>query len=148
MKYLTIFMTGGLVYYFMEIAVRHYSHYSMIICGGLATVLCGGLNQRYRGMGVLFQMILSAVMISELEFVTGYVFNIKLGYHVWSYARLPYNLMGQICVGYSLLWMLLSLAIIYVDDCIRSNLYGEKRTEYRLFGDEMNIVLRTKTYGK
>ena len=35
-KWFAIFMTGGLIYYFLEIAVRHYSHYSMILCGGMA----------------------------------------------------------------------------------------------------------------
>lgn len=139
MKCFTIFMTGGLVYYFIEIAVRHYSHYSMIICGGLATVLCGGLNQTFKRMGLLMQMLLSAVIISELEFITGYIFNIKLGCHVWSYAKLPYNLMGQICLGYSLIWMLMSLAIIYVDDCIRSNLFGERRPRYRLLSGAENV---------
>lgn len=132
MKGFTIFMTGGLVYYFMEIAVRHYSHYSMIICGGLATVLCGRLNQTYEKMGIIPQMLISTLIISELEFITGYIFNIKFGCHIWSYAGLPYNLMGQICLGYSALWMLVSPAIIYVDDCIRSNLYGEKKPVYKL----------------
>lgn len=125
-------MTGGMAYYFMEIAVRHYSHYSMILCGGLATVLCGGLNQMFKGIGLLPQMVLSAVIISELEFLTGYVFNILLGYHVWSYEKLPYNLMGQICLEYSALWLFLSLAIIFVDDYIRCGLFGEEKPVYRL----------------
>ena len=77
-------------------------------------------------------MLLSAVIISELEFLTGYVVNVILGYDVWDYSYLPYNLMGQICVGYSLLWMFLSLAIIFVDDYIRSYFFGEKRPEYHL----------------
>ncbi len=131
-KWFTIFMTGGMIYYFLEITVRGYSHYSMIICGGMATLLCGGLNQVFRRMGVLAQMLLSAVIISELEFLTGYVVNVILGYDVWDYSYLPYNLMGQICVGYSLLWMFLSLAIIFVDDYIRSYFFGEKRPEYHL----------------
>ena len=56
-KWFAIFMTGGLIYYFLEIAVRHYSHYSMILCGGMATLLCGGLNQTFKRMSVLLQMV-------------------------------------------------------------------------------------------
>ena len=34
-KYLSLFLTGGMVYYFLEIFTRDYSHYSMIICGAV-----------------------------------------------------------------------------------------------------------------
>ena len=132
-KWFTIFMTGGMVYYFREIAVRHYSHYSMIFCGGMATLLCGGLNQTFLDIGVVPQMFWSAVIISELEYITGYIFNIQMGCDVWDYSGMPYNLSGQICLAYSLLWMLLALVIIYIDDNIRCNLFGEKRPVYKLW---------------
>lgn len=131
-KWVTIFMTGGMIYYFMEIITRGYSHYSMIVCGGFATLLCGGLNQVFNEMSILAQMILSSVIISELEFVTGYVVNIILRYDVWDYSNLPFNLMGQICVQYSVLWMFLSVFIIFVDDYIRCRLFGEERPVYHL----------------
>lgn len=131
-KWVTIFMTGGMIYYFMEIITRGYSHYSMIVCGGFATLLCGGLNQVFNEMSILAQMILSSVIISELEFVTGYVVNIILRYDVWDYSNLPFNLMGQICVQYSMLWMFLSVFIIFVDDYIRCRLFGEERPVYHL----------------
>lgn len=131
-KWVTIFMTGGMIYYFMEIITRGYSHYSMIVCGGFATLLCGGLNQVFNEMSILTQMILSSVIISELEFVTGYVVNIILRYDVWDYSNLPFNLMGQICVQYSMLWMVLSVFIIFVDDYIRCRLFGEERPVYHL----------------
>lgn len=132
-KWFTIFMTGGLIYYFIEIAVRHYSHYSMILCGGMATLLCGGLNQTFKKMSVFTQMIISAVIVSELEFITGYIFNIHLNCNVWDYSDLPFNLMGQICFPYSVLWMLIAPAMIYVDDNIRCNLFGEERPVYRFW---------------
>ena len=119
-KWVTIFMTGGMIYY------------SMIVCGGFATLLCGGLNQVFNEMSILAQMILSSVIISELEFVTGYVVNIILRYDVWDYSNLPFNLMGQICVQYSMLWMFLSVFIIFVDDYIRCRLFGEERPVYHL----------------
>ena len=133
LKWFTIFMTGGLVYYFLEIAVRHYSHFSMIICGGLATLLCGGLNQTFKKMGMCMQMLLSSVIVSELEFITGYIFNLHMNCNVWDYSDVPYNLMGQICLPYSLLWLLIAPAMIYVDDNIRSNLFGEEMPSYRFW---------------
>lgn len=95
-------------------------------------MLCGGLDQTFSKMGVLIQMIVSAVIITELEFFTGCIVNIILGYNVWDYSDMPLNLMGQICLSYSVLWMLLSIVIIYVDDVIRSRLFGEKMPVYKL----------------
>lgn len=95
-------------------------------------LLCGGLNQMFPKMGILAQMLVSSVIISELEFLTGYVVNIRLGLNVWDYSDMPLNLAGQICVPYSILWMFLSLIIIYVDDEIRCHMYNEERPEYRL----------------
>ena len=94
-------------------------------------MLCGGLDQTFSKMGVLIQMIVSAVIITELEFFTGCIVNIILGYNVWDYSDMPFNLMGQICLSYSVLWMLLSIVIIYVDDVIRSGLFGEKMPVYK-----------------
>lgn len=65
-------------------------------------------------MGILAQMLVSSVIISELEFLTGYVVNIRLGLNVWDYSDMPLNLAGQICVPYSILWMFLSLIIFHV----------------------------------
>lgn len=131
-EWFTIFLTGGMLYYFAEIAFRHYSHFSMIICGGLATLLCGGLNQVFRKMSVVTQMVVSSLVVTELEFLTGYIVNIKLNYGVWDYSELPLNLMGQICLPYSVLWMFVALLIMYVDDNIRCNLFSEEKPIYRL----------------
>ena len=125
-KYLSLFLTGGMVYYFLEIFTRDYSHYSMIICGGLCMIACGGLP-------IPLQMILSSGIITLFEFVTGVIVNLIFHVGVWDYSYLPYNVMGQICLPYSVLWMFLSLIIIFVDDGIRHFLFGEELPEYRLF---------------
>lgn len=130
-KYFTIFLTGGLVYYFLEILTRNYSHYSMILCGGCCMVACGAINQIFKNMSVVLQMVLSAVIITLFEYFTGYIVNIRLGIGVWDYSYLPYNFMGQICLLYSILWMFLSLIIIFVDDGIRHFLYDEDLPVYR-----------------
>lgn len=130
-KYFTIFLTGGLAYYFLEILTRNYSHYSMILCGGCCMVACGAINQIFKNMSVVLQMLISALIITLFEFVTGYIVNIWLKIGVWDYSYLPYNFMGQICLLYSILWMFLSLIIIFVDDGIRHFLYGEELPAYR-----------------
>ncbi len=131
LKYLFLFLVGGFTYFYLEILFRERSHFSMILCGGLAFVLCGALNQwSHFRISVVSQMILSALIITILEFVTGYIINIKLHWNVWDYSSLPYNLLGQICVAYSAIWLLLSLVCIFVDDWIRWKIFDEEKPKY------------------
>lgn len=46
-KYLFLFLIGGFSYFYLEILYRGFSHFSMIICGGLAFIFCGLINQPY-----------------------------------------------------------------------------------------------------
>ena len=131
-KYLFLFLVGGFTYFYIEIIYRGYSHFSMIICGGLAILLCGGLNQlTHFQLSLIAQMLLSSFIITGLEFITGYIVNIRLGLNVWDYSDMPYNLYGQICLSFSLLWLLLSLPCIFLDDLIRWKIFDEKKPLYR-----------------
>ena len=95
-KYLFLFLVGGFTYFYIEILFRGYSHFSMIICGGLAFILCGAINQlMHFRISLVSQMILSSIIITGLEFVTGYLVNIRLHWNVWDYSKMPYNLHGQ-----------------------------------------------------
>ena len=133
-KYLFLFLTGGFAYFYMEIIYRGYSHFSMILCGGLALIFCGLLNQSTdHTIPVLLQMFLSACIITALEFLTGYFVNIRMHWNVWDYSGLPYNLFGQICLAYSTIWLFLSLACIFIDDWIRWKIFDEPKASYKWF---------------
>lgn len=133
-KYLFLFLTGGFAYFYIEIVHRGYSHFSMIICGGLALILCGSLNQlTHFRISLLTQMILSAFIITGLEFITGYIVNLKLHWNVWDYSDMPYNLYGQICLAFSFIWLILSLLCIFLDDIIRWKIFDEEKPKYKFF---------------
>lgn len=133
-KYLFLFLVGGFSYFYIEILFRGYSHFSMIICGGLAFILCGAINQlMHFRISLISQMILSTIMITGLEFVTGYLVNMRLHWNVWDYSKMPYNLYGQICVAYSAIWLVLSLVCIFVDDLIRWKIFDEERARYYIW---------------
>ena len=132
-KYLFLLLVGGFSYFYLEILYRGYSHYSMIICGGLAFILCGFINQKFGfQIPLIIQMFISAIIITSLELITGILFNIVLGANVWDYSNMPYNLYGQICLAYSTLWFFLSLICIFADDFLRHHLFNEKKATYRL----------------
>ena len=132
LKYIFLFLIGGFSYFYIEILFRGYSHFSMIICGGLALILCGMINQisNFR-ISLITQMLISTCIITLLECITGYIVNIKLHLHIWDYSKLPFNLYGQICPAFSLIWMLASLLCIFMDDIIRWTIFDEDKPHYK-----------------
>lgn len=127
---LFLFLLGGFLYFYMEILFRGYSHVSMIVCGGLAFVCVGMLNEKW-DMSVLSQMVIGSIIITTLEFITGWIVNVVLHLGVWDYTMEPYNIAGQICLAYSNLWFLLAFLCIVLDDFVRCHLFGEPKKKYR-----------------
>ncbi len=132
-KYLSLFLLGGFAYYFLEILYRGYSHISMIICGGICFILTGLINQAFGfNVAIVSQMVIGSCIITAMEFITGVVVNIWLKLDVWDYSEVPYNLLGQICLPYSIIWLGLSLVCILVDDLIRYKIFDEDKASYKI----------------
>lgn len=129
-KYVVLFVTGGLVYCGIELMWRNRTDISSFLMGGTAILVVGGLNEGYDwDMPVWYQMLLSSLFITAMEYVVGINFNTD--YHIWDYRELWLNVDGQICLGYSLLWGLLSLVGILLDDFIRWIFFGEEKPKYK-----------------
>jgi uncharacterized membrane protein len=132
-KALFLCLVGGISYYIIEILWRGYSHWSMAILGGICFVIIGLLNEVYTWeMSLISQMFISALVITSLELITGFIVNIGLGWGVWDYSQMPYNFLGQICLLYTNLWFFLSLAGILLDDYIRYRFLGEEKPHYKI----------------
>ena len=134
LKYPILFYVGGFVYYMIEIISRGFSHWSMFILGGLCFVIIGSLNEILGRKTTLFpQMLLGAGIITLLEYITGCIVNIKLGWNVWDYSDKPLNVNGQICLQATLAWFALSLVAIVLDDYIRYKWFGYPKPQYKFF---------------
>ena len=120
-----LFLIGGVLYYLIEVLWRGYSHWSMFILGGICFVIMGLLNEYKFSWkdSLLKQSIISACIITVFEFFTGCIVNLWFGWHVWDYSELPCNLLGQICLYFFFVWILLSMVGIILDDWIRYYLY-------------------------
>lgn len=134
-EYLILLLIGGSVYYCLETLWRGYSHWTMFLLGGMCFISIGLINQHYLtwNMNVLYQMLIGSVIITVLEFITGCIVNIWLGWNVWDYSDVPFNVLGQICIPFMILWFFLSLVAIVVDDFIRYKLFGEEKPHYYVF---------------
>ena len=90
----------------------------MAICGAVCLLAIYRLNQRLRKYSLLFRALVGAAVITAIEFFTGILVNVLLGLSVWDYSALPLNLLGQICLPYSLLWLLLCIPALLLCSAI------------------------------
>ncbi len=129
-----LFLAGGILYLLVELLWRGYSHWSMFFMGGLCFVLIGLINEIFPwDMALWLQGVIGAAVITAAELAVGSIVNLHLGWQVWDYSDMPLNLMGQICVPFSLLWILVSMVAVIADDYLRYCLFHEKLPVYRLF---------------
>ena len=125
-------MIGGTAYSAIEVLWRGYSHWTMFLLGGVCFIICGALNELEfkTALSVIQQMLISALVITLLEFVTGVILNIWLGMGIWDYSDIPFNILGQVCLPFTVCWFLLSLIAIVLDDYLRYWLFGEPLPDY------------------
>ncbi|WP_370545580.1 putative ABC transporter permease [Clostridium sp. CAG:221] len=118
-----LFFIYGFMYYIIEVLYRGYSHWSMFFLGGLCGVIIGLLNEKNKTISVLKQGIYGALIVTILEFIIGYIVNILLGWNIWDYSNVPFNFLGQICLPFTIIWFILSVFCIYLDDFLREKLF-------------------------
>lgn len=129
-KMLILFLTGGITYYTIECMWRGYSHWTMMLLGGICFIILGGINELFSWeMPMWKQCSIGAIIVTVLEFITGCIVNILLEWNVWHYDQ--YDILGQVCIPYTLLWVLLSGVAIIVDDWMRYLLFDEEKPHYK-----------------
>ena len=131
-KYEFLFFVGATIYVVIEKLYRGYSHWTMFLLGGICFIPLGLINEVLPwDMPLLLQMFIGGMIITVLEFITGCIVNLWLGWNVWDYSELPFNLWGQISLFSSIVWVGLSLVGIVLDDFIRWKFFDEEKPHYR-----------------
>ena len=134
LKATVLALCGGCLYVLLELVWRGFSHWTMFLLGGGCFALIGLLNELLPWeMPLLMQGVIGSLgIVTPLEFVTGCVVNLGLGWGVWDYSRMPLNLLGQICLPFALLWVPVAMAAVVLDDLLRWKFFGEERPHYTL----------------
>ena len=133
LKYIFLFLVGGFVYYSIEIAYRGYSHWTMILLGGICFIALGNINNILSwSTPLIAQSLIGATIITILEYITGLIVNIKLGWNVWDYSDVPLNIQGQICLPFFIVWIFVAAIGIILDDYLRYWLFKEKKPKYEI----------------
>ena len=60
-------------------------------------------------MTLIKSCFIGTIIITSIEFAVGIFVNIIMDWQVWDYSAMPFNLLGQICPQFLLLWLALSL---------------------------------------
>lgn len=104
------FLLGAVGYPALELCWRGRTHPAMGLCGGAC--LCGlkGIHKICKNRPLWLASLLGGGMITGIEYLTGRLVNRR--YRIWDYRRQPLQFRGQICLGYSLAWCGLSMAVL------------------------------------
>ena len=114
-----LYTIGSLGYCLLELSWRGYTHWSMALLGGVLFLLIGAGNRLLpEGTPLLIRGLAGAGVITAAEFAAGCILNLGLGLAVWDYSDMPFQLLGQICLPYSILWAVLAMVASALHGCI------------------------------
>ena len=105
-----LFLLGAVGYPLIELLWRGRTHWTMSLAGGVSMVLLLYISRTALPLPLMW--ISGALAITAVEFAIGYVVNVRLGWEIWDYSRLPMNLLGQVCLPFSSVWLVLSIPAI------------------------------------
>ena len=122
LEFFSIYLFGAIGYGSLEILYRGYTHWSMLLTGGLCCCLIHLIATRM-SQRLWEKWIMCAAVITTVEFLVGCIVNIRLGWHVWDYSGMRLNLMGQICPAFTGLWLLLSVPCVSVSRFLKDYVF-------------------------
>ena len=102
----------------IEILWRGHTHWTMGVLGGVCFALIGLLDEWQDHPPMLLQMVQGAAIVTALELLVGLIVNRWLGWNVWDYSDMPYNVMGQICPQFMVAWFFLSAAAVKIENIL------------------------------
>lgn len=115
------FGLGAFSYALIEILWRGHTHWSMMIAGGLCFLSFSKIAENCKRR-LWHKCIIGSICVTVIEFVFGVIFNIILKKDVWDYSDKPFNLFGQVCLLFSVLWGLLGIVGIPLAGGVRRTL--------------------------
>ena len=133
MKSLTMWSVGAFTYGLIEISMRGYTHISMGVLGGICLIIIDIICEKADKIRYMYmKMLICAVIITALEFVTGIIVNVWLELEVWDYSELPLDICGQVCPLYFGIWYILSFFGVAMSLIVRQLIFKEEKIKLRI----------------
>lgn len=117
---LGLFLSCGFIYCMIEILFRGWSHWSMFVLTGFLGVFCvDSINNTLSfDCDYIVQILISTILCTIGEGISGIILNIWLQLNVWDYSKMTFGtfFFGQCNVLFCFAWMLIiSIIIFYCD---------------------------------
>lgn len=124
-KYILLLTFSGYIYVCMELLFRGRSDITMMFCASICVIPMIYLNNIFTyNVDFLLQLLLCSVHATLIEYCFGMIFNTD--YHIWDYRNMPFNISGQICLLFSLVWGLIAFFVIPLMDWIDYHVFNYK----------------------
>ena len=118
---------GGVVYYTAEVIYKSLTggtiSWTMLYLAIILSIPIERLGGR-TPYPLVVQAVICGGIVTLAEFLSGCVLNLLLGLDIWDYTGQPGSILGQVCLPFSLLWILVSLVCIPLFDHIRGKIEG------------------------
>lgn len=132
-EYLFFFGIGGCIYYTFEIVFRGFSHWSMFLLGGICMLFIYIQGRSVEWEDPLWRQLLrSIVFVTAMEFITGLIVNKWLALNVWDYTDQPFQLFGQICLPFIIIFSGLCVFGILLSGYLSYWIYQEPRPDFHV----------------
>ena len=122
-KNTVFFSIGGVGYAVIEILWRGRTHWTMVIAGGVCFVIFSRIAEKFKRSPLVIKAMIAALGVTLIELLFGVVFNIIFGMGVWDYSSNRFNILGQICPLFSLLWALLALVFVPIAEALNGRFF-------------------------
>ena len=120
-KYGLFFIIGAIGYAAIEIIWRGFTHWSMMIAGGLCFMLFSVVAERLKKNNMFTKAVVCAIGVTAIEFIFGIILNLWLKMDVWNYNDIPFNILGQICPIFTVLWAGIAIAFLPLADVLNKD---------------------------
>ena len=117
---LGLFLSCGFIYCMIEILFRGWSHWSMFVLTGFLGVFCvDSINNTLSfDCDYIVQILISTILCTIGEGISGIILNIWLQLNVWDYSKMTFGtfFFGQCNVLFCFAWaLIISVVIFYCD---------------------------------
>jgi len=117
-----VWTVGSLGYPLIELAWRGCTSWTMALTGGVCFWLLYRFSAAAGRLRLWQRCLAGGGLITAVEFAAGCLFNRLCRMDVWDYSQQPFNLQGQVCLLYSVLWCLLCLPALALCGWLRTRL--------------------------
>ena len=104
----------------IELIWRQRTHWTMALTGGVCFLVIYKIYTRYPTLSLPEKCVIGSLVISTVELLVGLIVNVSLGWGVWDYSDVPFNILGQVCLLYSVLWGVICIPISFLCDFINN----------------------------